>query len=260
LIDAKLDQLVLAPGGKALLIAVDYKTGKVKWESANPRGWKMTHSSIVPMEFGGRRMCVYCGSGGVAGVAAETGEILWDTTAWQIPSATCPSPVPIGDGRIFLCGGYESGAMMLRIETSGDKFAAKSLYRLTPAQFSSEQQTPVFYNGYLYGVRQKDKRLVCLDLDGKDVWNSGRDKFGAASCMIADGLILALNDTGTLTMLEASPQTGYKPLARSEIFEDGIDAWGPMALVAGRLIVRDMTRMACLDIADHGSDAAKEGP
>ena len=34
-----------------------------------------------------------------------------------------------------------------------------------------------------------------------------------------------------------------------QVFEKGKEAWGPMALVAGRLIVRDMTRMTCLDVA-----------
>jgi outer membrane protein assembly factor BamB len=30
---------------------------------------------------------------------------------------------------------------------------------------------------------------------------------------------------------------------------DGPDAWAPMALVAGRLILRDMARMVCIDVA-----------
>jgi outer membrane protein assembly factor BamB len=36
------------------------------------------------------------------------------------------------------------------------------------------------------------------------------------------------------------------------VIEDGVDCWGPMALVGGRLIVRDMTRMVCLDVAAGG--------
>ena len=65
--------------------------------------------------------------------------------------------------------------------------------------------------------------------------------------MIADGKIFVLDDDGWLTMAEATA-AGYKPLARAEVIEDGYKSWGPMALVAGRLIVRDMTRMVCLDL------------
>jgi outer membrane protein assembly factor BamB len=249
LIDEKTDRLILAPGGKALLIAVDYKTGKVVWESTNPHNWAMTHASIVPMEFAGRRMYVYCGKGGVAGVAADSGEILWETDQWQIGMATCPSPVVVGEGKIFFSGGYNTGALMLQLRENNGKFEPKTLFRLSAKQFSSEQQTPVLFNGYLYGVRQQDKQLVCLDLNGKEIWNSGREKFGSAPYMIADGMIFVMNDDGLLAIAEATPK-GFKPLARALVIENGYESWGPMAMAAGRLIVRDMTRMVCLKVSE----------
>ncbi|MGA2799223.1 MAG: PQQ-binding-like beta-propeller repeat protein [Thermoguttaceae bacterium] len=249
LIDEKTDRLILAPGGKALLIAVDYKTGKVVWESPNPHNWVMTHASVVPMEFAGRRMYVYCGKGGVAGVAAETGEILWETAAWQIDMATCPSPVIVGEGKIFFCGGYNAGALMLQLRENRGKFESETLFRLTPKQFSSEQQTPLLFNGYIYGVRQQDKQLACLDLNGKEIWNSGREKFGSAPYMIADGMIFVMNDDGLLATVEATPK-GFKLLARAQAIENGYESWGPTAMAAGRLIVRDMTRMVCLKVSE----------
>ena len=249
LVDEKTDRVILAPGGRALMIAVDYKTGKVIWESPNPHNWAMTHVSIVPIEFAGRKMYVYCGKSGVAGVAAESGEILWETTDWQIGAATCPSPVAVGDGKIFFSGGYNAGSLMLQLTENNGKFEAKTLFRLTAKQFSSEQQTPVLYDGRLYGVRQQDKELVCLDLGGKEVWNSGRDKFGSAPYMIADGMIFVMNDDGLLVTAEASP-AGYKPIARAQVIDNGYESWGPMAMAAGRLIVRDMTRMVCLRVSE----------
>ena len=53
LIDATTDRLIVAPGGKALLMAIDYHTGKVVWESPNPHGWTMTH--VVDRAHGFRR-------------------------------------------------------------------------------------------------------------------------------------------------------------------------------------------------------------
>ena len=47
------DKVILAPGGDALLIAVDCATGKVLWKTPNPHGWNMTHSSIIPITFHG---------------------------------------------------------------------------------------------------------------------------------------------------------------------------------------------------------------
>jgi outer membrane protein assembly factor BamB len=197
-------------------------------------------------------MYVYCGKGGVAGVSAEDGEILWDTTLWKISIATCPSPVILPEGKIFCSGGYNSGAMMLQLVEKGGKIEAEKHFQLAPSVFGSTQQTPIFYDGYLYGVREKDKQLICLDLKGKEVWKSGSEhRFGSQGLgpyLIADGLIYLLDDTGLLTVAQASPK-GYEQLAQSQII-DGIDAWGPMALAGGRLILRDVTQMVCIEVGE----------
>jgi outer membrane protein assembly factor BamB len=103
--------VILAPAGNTnLLMAVEASTGNIMWNSPNPRGWKMTHSSITPVEFEGQKMYVYCADKGVVAVAANTGELLWETTAWKISIANVPSPVALPGGRIFLSGGYNAEA------------------------------------------------------------------------------------------------------------------------------------------------------
>jgi len=252
------DQVILAPGGKSLLAGVDLKTGQVLWSTPNPRGWKMTHASVVTMAHLGRKMYVYCATGGIIGVAAEDGTTLWECTEWTTQFATAPSPVVVPDGRLFVSSGYGSkvGSLMLQLQPAADGMQAVVLFSLTPKHFNSEQQTPIYYDGYIYGVHKHGGgQLVCLDLDGKEIWNSGRDRFGHGPYMIADGILLVLSGNGKLVMAEASPDA-YRPLARYQVFADGQDAWGPMALVAGRLICRDMTRMTCLDLAASSSTPA----
>ena len=110
-------------------------------------------------------------------------------------------------------------------------------------------QTPILYQGHILGVRKRGGgQLVCMDLQGIEVWNSGRERFGHGPYLIADGLILALSSNGRLVMAEAST-TEFRLLGSYQAFENGHDAWGPMVPVSGRLILRDMTRMVCLDIA-----------
>jgi outer membrane protein assembly factor BamB len=65
------NKAILAPGGKALLIAVDMATGKVLWETPNPANLKMSHSSVMPWTFNGKKMYVYSAVGGIVGVSAE---------------------------------------------------------------------------------------------------------------------------------------------------------------------------------------------
>ncbi|MEN9974232.1 MAG: hypothetical protein RLZZ282_238 [Verrucomicrobiota bacterium] len=240
------ERVILAPCGSSLMIAVDIATGKVLWKTPNPREWKMTHVSITPMEIAGRKTYVYCGHRGVAGVAADDGALLWDTPDWKISLATVATPVPVSDKQLFLSGGYEAGSMMLEVTQASGNWQAKPAFRLDAETFGATQQTPILHDGYLYGVRPNGE-LVCLDLQGKVRWASGMGhRFGLGPFLVANGKILVMNDDGELTMALATP-AGFKPLAHAKVL-DGHDAWGPMAMAGGRLIVRDLTRMVCLDL------------
>ena len=244
------DKVIIAPGGDVLMMAVDCETGEIIWKTPNPQGWKMTHSSIMPMEFMGKRMYVYCGgdkgSGGVVGISPDDGSILWQSKEWKM-RIVVPSPVVADNDLIFLSAGYNEGSLMLRLIQEAGKIKAQPVFRLEQKEFGAEQQTPIFYEGYIYGVRL-DSQLVCLDTNGNIVWAStSANKFGKGPYIIADGLIFIMNDSGVLTVAKATPD-GYSQLAQAKVL-DGIESWGPMALASGRLIVRDLKRMVCLDIA-----------
>ena len=266
LIDA--GRAILAPAGKdVLMVGIECGTGRPAWTTPNRRGWKMTHSSIIPMDYKDRHMYVYCGSGGVVGVAGfdgdnyKAGDILWEREDWHVNFASVPSPVPIGDGRILLSGGYGTGSMMIRLKEEGGRLTSEIVWRIEKSkEFGSEQQTPIFYNGHIFAVLPSDAgalagQMVCLDLEGKHVWTSGPPhRFGLGPYMIADGLILAMDDNGRLTLVEAS-SVAYKELAEATVL-DGHETWGPMALAGGRLIVRDLQRMVCLDLRKEPGDGS----
>jgi len=229
-----------------LMMAVDVNDGRVLWKTANPNTWTMTHSSVVPMELEGQRTFVWCASGGVVGVSAEDGRLLWEYPDWRIAIANVPTPVVVGDGRLFLSGGYNAGAMMLQLKAENGRIKAEAQYRLKPDVFGSAQQTPILYEGRLYGVRP-DQQMVCLDLEGGVLWTSTPShRFGLGPYAIANGLLYAMNDEGLLTVAEATP-TAFVPLAQAKVLE-GPESWGPMAFASGRLIVRDLKSMTCLDI------------
>ncbi len=245
---------ILAPAGTdVLMMAVDCATGEIVWQTPNPDGWVMTHSSIAPMEFAGERFYIYCGgstdAGGVVGVSARDGQVLWKTDEWKVRT-NVPMPVVIGDDRIFLSAGYgqyDYGCMMLRLTESDGRIGVTTEFKHPTDVFGSMQHTPIFYNGYIYGVRM-DKQLVCLDLEGNVVWTStSANTFGSGPYTIANGLIYVLNDSGLLTLVEAT-SSGYVQLSQAKVL-DGIESWAPIAIASGRLIARDLTRMVCLDVS-----------
>ncbi len=244
--------VILAPGGDVLMMAVDCATGEVVWETPNPDGWVMTHTSIVPMEYAGKKMYVWAGGGkyegGVVGVDALDGKILWTNTEWKMRT-NVPSPVVVEGNRLFLAAGYGEGSMMIQLIEENGSIKAKSLYRLGPDTFGSEQHTPIYYNGHIYGVRP-DWQLVCMDLEGKILWTSTSKKefYRLGPWAVINGMMYVMDGEGTLTMAEATP-SAYEEIAETTILE-GHESWGPMAIVDGKIILRNLKKMACIKIAE----------
>jgi outer membrane protein assembly factor BamB len=246
---------VIAPAApEVLMMGIDCESGLVLWKTPNRRRWEMAHSSIVPMTLGGRRTYVYAGMKGVVGVSAEDGSVLWESLAWRGKMAVAASPVVAGEGRVLVSAGYNVGSMMLGLSEEGRKVVAETLFTLKASVFGSEQHSAVFHEGRIYGVRPNGD-LCCLDTEGNVLWASGKGaRFfkGYGPIMIADGMIIAMEPgsmrkpKSLLRLVEATPE-GYRQLAEAKVL-DGHDAWAPMALAGGRLIVRDFNAMRCLDL------------
>ncbi len=249
------DRAIVATGGKSLMVAIDCETGEKVWEVPNAKGWKMSHSSIMPMEFGGRRMLVYSAVGGICGVAADgpdAGTVLWSSTAWN-KSVVAPSPLCMPDGKIFLTAGYGAGSMILQLEQSGGKFTVKMIDQYLPSEgLACEQQTPLYFKGYLIGIQPKDaaslrNQMICVNPSNcrVPVWTSGSEvRFGLGPYIIADNKMYILNDDGVLTIARPDIKK-YIQIDQIKLF-DGQDAWAPIAVADGVMVLRDSKRMMAL--------------
>lgn len=251
------DKAIIATGGNALLLAIDCKTGEILWETPNDLQLGMSHSSIMPYEFEGVKMYVYSAIGGVCGVAAEgenAGEILWSSSEWN-HNVVAPSPVCLPDGKMFFSAGYGAGSSVFQLKKEGSTFSVEVLQVYGPKEgLSCEQQTPVVFNGYLIGIQPKDagplrNELICVHPDDftNVIWSSGQTvRFGLGPYIIADGKMFILSDDGTLTIARTSVSE-YIQLDQTRVIE-GHDAWGPLAIADGYLVMRDAETLVCIDI------------
>jgi outer membrane protein assembly factor BamB len=252
------DRAIIATGGTSLMAAYDCATGNKLWETPNPGGWKMSHSSIMPMRFGGRKMFVYSAVGGICGVSAEgtdAGTILWSSSAWN-KSVVAPSPVCMPDGRIFLTAGYGAGSMMIRLIPSGKVFDVEVIDQYPPSQgLACEQQSPLWFQGHLIGIQPKDaaslrNQMICVNPDDlrHPVWASGAEaRFGLGPYLIADNKLFILSDEGVLTIARPSIRS-FQPIDQIRLFE-GQDAWAPIAVADGYMVLRDSKKMICIKMA-----------
>jgi outer membrane protein assembly factor BamB len=251
------DTAIVAPGGDALMIGVDCATGKTVWKTPNPDHWKMSHSSVIPMMFQGKQMYVYCAIGGICGISAQgadRGKVLWKTDKFK-PSVFAPSPVILDKGRIFVTAGYGAGGALLQLIKTGDSFSVNVVQAYKPKDgIASEQQTPIFYKNHLFSVQPKDagesrNQFVCCKPDDctKILWTSSKtDRYGLGPYILADEKFFILNDDGTLTIAKASV-SAFIFSDKAKVI-DGQDAWGPMAISDGMLLMRDSKQLVCIDV------------
>ena len=174
---------------------------------------------------------------------ADDGAILWETTDWQIGMATCPSPVIVGDGRVFFCGGYNAGSLMLQVERQrrhAGRPRRSSASRRSSSAPSSRRRSSGTAASTACGRRTE--RLVCLDLAGEGIveQRARQVRLGA----VPDRRWADLCDERRRACCYGRATAGrLRAAGAGPGHPDGATSWGPMALAAGRLIVRDFTRM-----------------
>ena len=241
-------------GEKAALVAYEKATGKVVWTTPKPKDVLPDYQSPVPMTLGGRDMILASGKHGyLIGVDAGTGRELFHYSygtnltngAW-----TVPSPDVIGDGRVFVTSGYGQGSAMLKVEPDGNGYKIVELW--ANKNMGSKCAQALVWDGFIYGnsFDNDGRGLRCLSLDGQLKWDSktaSQRTFDLGSLLIADGLIYIIDGTnGDLYMVEATPD-GYKQLGKASLLRPP-EVWAPPAFKDGKLVIRDMHKMVCLDV------------
>jgi len=244
--------IVASQTSKAGIVAYDKLSGQVKWASpALPSGVGYVSPTIVKIAGDDHLVMITAGSrngsgGEVLGMDPKTGKNLWIYEGWscRIP---CANVTEIGDGRLFITGGYEAGSAMIKVAKNGDSYALTELYKTD--DFGTHVHPAILYEGHLYAHCTTNTRrdgMVCMDLNGKVKWKTGRSPvFDKGGFILADGLMLSVDgQKGILYLIEPDP-SGYKELANAKLL-DTKECWGPLALVDGKLLIRDQKQMRCV--------------
>jgi outer membrane protein assembly factor BamB len=262
------DQLVCSPGGpKGTILALDKKTGAVKWRCTQLTD-DATFGSMVAADFGGIRQYVqttYNASGGqIVGVAAKNGDLLWTYPQKFDSTDVCATPI-IQKDFVYLTAGRKSGCTLLQIQKKKGKVSATlaTPYKKTPIRraMDNEYGGVVLVGDSIYGFTDsRGGSWICQELaSGKQVWTS-KKKVGKGSVTSAGGqLYLYTEDEGQVALVEASPKI-WKENGRFEIPEksnvpmtrksnSGAKIWTPPVVSNGRLYLRDQELLFCYDVA-----------
>ena len=243
------DLVIVAPQSPtAGVVAYRRESGDLVWKSA-PLG-PLSYCSPVLATLGGVEQVIQISAQGtVSGIAVADGRLLWQYKGWQC-SIPIASPLVLADGRVFITGEYGAGSVMLKVTAADGAFSVGEVYKTKECM--SQIHQPLVVQDYLYANSNGNKArdgFVCLDLNtGALKWKTGNaPNYERGSLMMADGMIFAVNgQDGTLAIIEPSP-TQFKLLASAKVLKGG-QAWAPMALVDGKLLIRDQRDLKCFDV------------
>lgn len=235
--------VIVTPGGnKALMAALDKKTGETVWKTPPIEGEQASYSSPILFEYEGRRLIANCSSRHGFGVDADTGELLWTvpmTNRYLVNAAT-----PIYDGgSIFYVTSYAEDGRLYRLEMEDDGIAARHEWTVP---IDTVTGSGVLVDGVLYAAGyQKAKWWFAFD------WESGatlyeHDALTTGAAIYADGRLYVQDERGAVALLKPT-QNGFETMGHFQLTGERLrgDAWAHPVLYDGRLYLRYHDTLWC---------------
>lgn len=243
------DTVIVAPlGGKAGVVAFERDSGEPAWES-KPLGGQQYVSPMLMTEGGVDQVVILGGKKNLTGLDAATGKVLWQYTGWSC-SIPITAPLPLGNGYVFVTGGYNAGSVLVRVQKKADgTFGVDEVFR--NKVIGAQIHVPVAANNHIYVNGNENSRrngLVCLNIEGDVLWKTGNEpNFGRGPMLkLGDRILVLDGNGGGLHLFNPSPE-GYDEVGSVKVL-GGSQVWAPMAVADGRLLVRDQKTLVCLDL------------
>jgi outer membrane protein assembly factor BamB len=245
------DRVVVTPGGKTAMVALDKRTGAPIWRATVPSNEPAAYSTMSILQVGTSKQYVTFLDKGIVAVDAPTGAVLWRDGRTADGSAA-NAPTPVVGGNIVYHATAQTGGAAVRVSVDQGKVTVEQLYfdKRLPGMTGGT----VLVNGTLYGSNMVS--MIAADFaTGAIKWQNR--SIGAASVIAADGLLFLHGENGDVALVDASP-AGYRergrftppnqPARRPGTPGAGSKTWPHPVLADGRLYLRDLNTMWVYDV------------
>ena len=246
------DDLLVVPAGgtpekRVSLIAYDWKTGDVKWESGNTY---ISYASPNVATILGDRQILSVNESTVSGHDIRNGRVLWEHE-WNGSSAaaaTASQPVPISDDQILISKHYNQGSALLKLNKDAEgNYTVKREWHKTNL-LKTKFTNVVIIGEYAYAL--SDGILECAEVQtGKKMWKDRKGRFGQGQILGVGNLIIAMSEKRpcALQLVEATPKK-FNHLGSFTVFEESDRAWNNLCLYGNKLLVRNWQYAACVEL------------
>jgi len=258
------DLVIVAPHGKWAGVAAYHKlTGEVVWET-RPLTGRSYHVSPTLASYGGIDQVIMISpydrndSTKIHEVLAfdiNTGEELWKYHGLQSHSTITPATI-VDEKRLLLTdcsynGRYEPVSIMLEISHADGEFILEEIFVTEEA--GCKMHPPVIFEDHIYiNNTGRPNSMQCMSMDGETKWQyDSTANFEMGALLLLGDLIINQNGkNGDIHLIKPSPE-GYKELGKASFFDSKkSQAWAPIAYYDGKIIVRDMEKMVCVDLQE----------
>lgn len=250
------DMLLCTPGGhKAVIAALNKKTGDVIWQASmpdiGPNGKEEAgYSSIVISKGAGVKQYVQMTNEGVIGVSAN-GKFLWGYN--RVANRVANIPIPVVDGDfVFASTAYQTGSALLKLTPDSGGVKAEEVYWLDKDKFQNHHGCYVLVDGYIYGGHGHNlSKPTCIEMKtGKVMWQEEQPGGGSAGVLYADGHLYFRYQDNVIALIEANPQkynlkSTFTLPKRPTMSGEG---WPHPVIVDGKLYVRHSDVLFVYDI------------
>jgi outer membrane protein assembly factor BamB len=244
------DRVIVTPGGtRALMAALDKRTGQTVWTTKPLDEDCASHCSPILFRYVGHRTIANCSSAHGFGVDADTGELLW-TVPLRNPHGVNVSTPVYGSGRVFFMTPYAEHGRQYRLSSDGNVISAQHVWT---SPVDAVTGGAVLVDGTLFAAGYRDCKWW-LGID----WQSGRTKYElkdltTGSAIHADGRLYCLDERGTVALLKPGA-AGLEIVGRfSLVTGRANDAWAHPVLLDGRLYLRYDDSLWCFDVHAQGT-------
>lgn len=214
-------------------VKLEKATGKIVWRVLEDGGGMSgsAFSSPYPTTLGGVPQILVQTRETLAGVDPAVGTILWKTPVEAFRGMNIVTPTVVAD-RVFTTS-YGGGSFLFAIDPTE---ATKPVEQVWRNKIQGYMSTPIVFDGHAY-VHLRNQRFACLNLaTGEEAWIT--TPFGRYWSLVAAGdRILALDETGVLRLVKATPEA-YTQLGEAKVAD--VEAWAHLAVAGSELFVRDL--------------------
>jgi outer membrane protein assembly factor BamB len=238
------EQVIVAAGGdKHGVVALNPKDGSVVWAS-EPCG--VSYAQPVVTKLRGRDQYVFFSPTEIIGLDPGTGEFLWRHPVVCDSENNLTPAVRCDESHLWVASQFAAGGGRLLELAGGERGGSVAETWFSP-KLRATHSTFINLGDHVYG-----------SIGGNDVsffaafdWRTGRILWRQrgmhkALCLYADEKVVALDETGLLTLAKISP-SGLSVLDTAQITE--AVSWTVPTLVSTTLYVRDRKHIMALDLA-----------